>query len=477
MLETLDYTIRIGSIPTFLYFDLYLYSAYAAHFVYIHMHICSHWACTVQCTVSHAFTVSYTGSIILHMILLYSVLCFVFFLTEVNSKAPKQIIVYPKEIEIKVVLENTLTKELKKNIAPVVKEKRKKQNTRRTSGKYFKKTNLVSQENCIKQNVIDGVATTDGNSLLTAKYFIQKTKAGTEELTSTDIENVELVNLSAKKINSQKKVSCPEESIAKDNRLILADHKDTLQQVNVSANNCFLKKEPSPLCPKVTLRVDQQKLQSGNNKENLEQVNSSADKNYFQEKDLLPSLLKETLKDNQHQLQSENNKENLEQVNSSTEKNNTSTGIQEKDLSPSLLKESFKELNKPPSNCVENLEPVTLSATLKMNSFCEKDLSLPLLNEACTEEDMLTSNCKENSDSFHLYTSKNLYSSLNSTGKNNILANVTEMDVSDSHSPGKCGNYSDILREEEMPETLNAEAESKCSIYRFYTVMIAFYLL
>ena len=35
MLETLDYTIRIGSTPTFLYFDLYLYSAYAAHYVYI----------------------------------------------------------------------------------------------------------------------------------------------------------------------------------------------------------------------------------------------------------------------------------------------------------------------------------------------------------------------------------------------------------------------------------------------------------
>ena len=33
MLETLDYTIRIGSAPTFLHFDLYLYSAYAAHFV------------------------------------------------------------------------------------------------------------------------------------------------------------------------------------------------------------------------------------------------------------------------------------------------------------------------------------------------------------------------------------------------------------------------------------------------------------
>ena len=34
MLETLDYTIRIGSTPTFLYFDLYLNSAYAAHYAY-----------------------------------------------------------------------------------------------------------------------------------------------------------------------------------------------------------------------------------------------------------------------------------------------------------------------------------------------------------------------------------------------------------------------------------------------------------
>ena len=34
MLETLDYTIRFGSTPTFLYFDFYLYSAYAAHYVY-----------------------------------------------------------------------------------------------------------------------------------------------------------------------------------------------------------------------------------------------------------------------------------------------------------------------------------------------------------------------------------------------------------------------------------------------------------
>ena len=33
MLETLDYTIRIVGTPTFLYLDLYLYSAYAAHYV------------------------------------------------------------------------------------------------------------------------------------------------------------------------------------------------------------------------------------------------------------------------------------------------------------------------------------------------------------------------------------------------------------------------------------------------------------
>ena len=36
MLQTLDYTIRIASTPTILYFDLYLYSTYAAHYVYIY---------------------------------------------------------------------------------------------------------------------------------------------------------------------------------------------------------------------------------------------------------------------------------------------------------------------------------------------------------------------------------------------------------------------------------------------------------
>ena len=35
MLETLDHTIRIGSTPTVLYLDLYLHSAYAAHYVYL----------------------------------------------------------------------------------------------------------------------------------------------------------------------------------------------------------------------------------------------------------------------------------------------------------------------------------------------------------------------------------------------------------------------------------------------------------
>ena len=35
MLETLDYTIRIGSTPTFLYFDLYLYRLPTQHTAFI----------------------------------------------------------------------------------------------------------------------------------------------------------------------------------------------------------------------------------------------------------------------------------------------------------------------------------------------------------------------------------------------------------------------------------------------------------
>ena len=35
--QSLDHTIRIGSTPTFLYFDFYLYSAYTAHYVYFNI--------------------------------------------------------------------------------------------------------------------------------------------------------------------------------------------------------------------------------------------------------------------------------------------------------------------------------------------------------------------------------------------------------------------------------------------------------
>ena len=45
MLETLDYTIRIESTPTFLYFDLYLYSAYAADYVYETGYTVKRYAC------------------------------------------------------------------------------------------------------------------------------------------------------------------------------------------------------------------------------------------------------------------------------------------------------------------------------------------------------------------------------------------------------------------------------------------------
>ena len=43
MLETLDFTIRIGGTPTFLYFDLYLNTAYAAHYVYLSIRHCFLW--------------------------------------------------------------------------------------------------------------------------------------------------------------------------------------------------------------------------------------------------------------------------------------------------------------------------------------------------------------------------------------------------------------------------------------------------
>ena len=56
MLETLDYTFRIGSTPTFLYFDLYLHSAYAAHHVYFNYSI------YVVIPISEQFTIENTQS-------------------------------------------------------------------------------------------------------------------------------------------------------------------------------------------------------------------------------------------------------------------------------------------------------------------------------------------------------------------------------------------------------------------------------
>ena len=41
-LETLDFTIRIGSTPTFLYFDLYLYFAYTQYTTFVY-YIASFW--------------------------------------------------------------------------------------------------------------------------------------------------------------------------------------------------------------------------------------------------------------------------------------------------------------------------------------------------------------------------------------------------------------------------------------------------
>ena len=46
-LETSDFIIRIGSTPTFRYFNLYLNTAYAAHYVYKYIHIVI--SCTSTC--------------------------------------------------------------------------------------------------------------------------------------------------------------------------------------------------------------------------------------------------------------------------------------------------------------------------------------------------------------------------------------------------------------------------------------------
>ena len=63
ILETLDFTIRLGCTPTFPYFDLYLYSAYAAP-DYVYFTVGSFTAATL-CQISRSFvTVLYLLSVL-----------------------------------------------------------------------------------------------------------------------------------------------------------------------------------------------------------------------------------------------------------------------------------------------------------------------------------------------------------------------------------------------------------------------------
>ena len=50
MLETLDFTIHIGSTPTFSYSDLYLDIAYAAHYIYIIIYMCVRTVFHISCS-------------------------------------------------------------------------------------------------------------------------------------------------------------------------------------------------------------------------------------------------------------------------------------------------------------------------------------------------------------------------------------------------------------------------------------------
>ena len=70
MLEMLDYTIRIGSTPTILYFDMYLYSAYAAHFVYFTF---GSFTAATLCLISRSFVTACICYCFCHLIGLRSV--------------------------------------------------------------------------------------------------------------------------------------------------------------------------------------------------------------------------------------------------------------------------------------------------------------------------------------------------------------------------------------------------------------------
>ena len=63
-LKTLDFTFYIGSTPTFLYFDLYLNTAYAAHYVYFTTRLkISHWRCYLISPLNKTIILLYFGFI------------------------------------------------------------------------------------------------------------------------------------------------------------------------------------------------------------------------------------------------------------------------------------------------------------------------------------------------------------------------------------------------------------------------------
>ena len=63
-LETLDFTFYIGSTPTFLYFDLYLNTAYAAHYVYFTTRLkISYWRCYLISPLNKTIILLYFGFI------------------------------------------------------------------------------------------------------------------------------------------------------------------------------------------------------------------------------------------------------------------------------------------------------------------------------------------------------------------------------------------------------------------------------
>ena len=81
LLDKLYYTIRISSTPTILYFDFYLYSAYAAHYVYFNFGSFTFGSFTAAtlCLISNKFFHSLPHEMVSHLIP---------FLTSISKLAP-----------------------------------------------------------------------------------------------------------------------------------------------------------------------------------------------------------------------------------------------------------------------------------------------------------------------------------------------------------------------------------------------------